>query len=92
MPRDELLARIRGKDALVSMLTEQVDRDLMDAADALKIVANVAVGYNNIDVALRAVSRNRRDEHAGRAHRRGRRFHVGAHSGDHAHGWRKAIG
>jgi glyoxylate reductase len=51
MPRSELLARIRGKDALVSMLTEQVDRDLIDAADALKIVANVAVGYNNIDVA-----------------------------------------
>jgi glyoxylate reductase len=50
MPRDELLARIAGKDALVSMLTEQVDRDLVDAADRLKIVANVAVGYNNIDV------------------------------------------
>ena len=51
MPRDELLARIRGKDALVSMPTEQVDRDLIDSADHLKIVANVAVGYNNIDVA-----------------------------------------
>ena len=84
MPRDELLARIRGKDALVSMLTEQVDRDLMDAADTLKIVANVAVGYNNIDVALVQVSWNRRDEHARCAHGRRRRFHVGAHSGDHA--------
>jgi glyoxylate reductase len=50
IPRDELLDRIRGKDALVSMLTEQVDRQLIDAADSLKIVANVAVGYNNIDV------------------------------------------
>jgi glyoxylate reductase len=50
MPRDELLARIAGKDALVSMLTEQVDKALLDAADRLKIVANVAVGYNNIDV------------------------------------------
>jgi glyoxylate reductase len=50
IPREELLARIKGKDALVSMLTEQVDRSLVDAADRLKIVANVAVGYNNIDV------------------------------------------
>jgi glyoxylate reductase len=50
IPRDELLSRIAGKDALVSMLTEQVDKALLDAADRLKIVANVAVGYNNIDV------------------------------------------
>ena len=50
IPREELLARIKGKDALVSMLTEQVDQALVDAADRLKIVANVAVGYNNIDV------------------------------------------
>src|SRR5262245_7381607 len=52
MPREELLARIAGKDALVSMLTEQVDKPLLDVADRLKIVANVAVGYNNIDVPL----------------------------------------
>jgi glyoxylate reductase len=51
IPRGELLERIRSKDALVSMLTEQVDRELVDAAPQLKIVANVAVGYNNIDVA-----------------------------------------
>ena len=50
IPREELLTRIKGKDALVSMLTEQVDKSLVDAADKLKIVANVAVGYNNIDV------------------------------------------
>jgi glyoxylate reductase len=51
MPPDELRARIVGKDALVSMLTEQIDRALIDSGSALKIVANVAVGYNNIDVA-----------------------------------------
>src|SRR5262245_61082840 len=50
MPREELLTRIAGKDALVSMLTEQVDKPLIDVADRLRIVANVAVGYNNIDV------------------------------------------
>jgi len=50
MPPDELRARIVGKDALVSMLTEQIDRSVIDAGSSLKVVANVAVGYNNIDV------------------------------------------
>jgi glyoxylate reductase len=51
MPPGELRARIAGKDALVSMLTEQIDRAVIDAGSSLKVVANVAVGYNNIDVA-----------------------------------------
>jgi glyoxylate reductase len=46
-----LRERIRGKDALIAMLTEQVDKALIDAGDRLKVIANVAVGYNNIDVA-----------------------------------------
>jgi glyoxylate reductase len=50
MPPDELRARIADKDALVCMLTEQVDRTVLHAATRLKLVANVAVGYNNIDV------------------------------------------
>jgi glyoxylate reductase len=48
---EELRASVRGKHALITMLTEQVDAALLDAATDLKIVANVAVGYNNIDVA-----------------------------------------
>jgi glyoxylate reductase len=48
---EELARRVAGKDALVSMLTEQIDQTVLDAGDKLKIVANVAVGYNNIDVA-----------------------------------------
>ena len=48
---DELLARIPGKQAFVSMITNHVDRTLLDAGRDLRIVANVAVGYNNIDVA-----------------------------------------
>jgi glyoxylate reductase len=51
MPAEELRARVVGKSALVSMLTEQIDRAIIDAGSALKVVANVAVGYNNIDVA-----------------------------------------
>jgi glyoxylate reductase len=50
MPAGELRARVAGKTALVSLLTDAVDRGLLDAAPGLKIVANVAVGYNNIDV------------------------------------------
>lgn len=52
MPRKELLARVAGKDALVCLLTEKVDAELLAAAGPqLKVVANVAVGFNNIDVA-----------------------------------------
>jgi len=47
---EELRSRIAGKDALVCLLTERIDRSVIDAAPALKIVANVAVGYNNIDI------------------------------------------
>ena len=50
--RDELLRRIKGKDALICLLTEPIDAAVLDAAGPqLKVVANVAVGYNNIDLA-----------------------------------------
>lgn len=50
-PRDQLLEQVRGADALLTLLTEQVDGELLDAAgDQLQVVANVAVGYNNVDV------------------------------------------
>jgi len=49
--RRDLLTRVAGRDALVSMVTDTIDRAVVDAGDALKIIANVAVGYNNIDVA-----------------------------------------
>ncbi|MGE3959788.1 MAG: 2-hydroxyacid dehydrogenase [Vicinamibacterales bacterium] len=48
---EQLRAAVPGKHALVTMLTEQVDAALLDAGKDLKVVANVAVGYNNIDVA-----------------------------------------
>ena len=50
-PRAEVLRRVAGKDALICLLTEKVDRELLDAAGPkLRIVANVAVGFDNIDV------------------------------------------
>jgi glyoxylate reductase len=49
--REELLQRVKGVDAIVCLLTEAIDGAVLDAAGPqLKIVANVAVGYNNIDV------------------------------------------
>ena len=51
IPAEELVRRLAGKDALVCMLTERIDKTLIDAATSLKVVANVAVGYNNVDVA-----------------------------------------
>ena len=47
----ELRARVADKHALVCLLTDAIDRHVFDAAPRLKIVANVAVGFNNIDVA-----------------------------------------
>lgn len=48
---EQLRAAVVGKHALVTMLTEKVDAALLDAGRDLKVVANVAVGFNNIDVA-----------------------------------------
>ena len=51
IPRDELLEVIAGRDAIVTMLTEKVDAEFLAAAGPqLKIVANHAVGFDNIDV------------------------------------------
>jgi glyoxylate reductase len=49
--RDELLRRVAGCDGLMLMLTDRVDDELLDAAGPqLRIVANYAVGYDNVDV------------------------------------------
>lgn len=48
---DDLAARVVGHQALVTMFTDRVDAELLAAGADLRIVATVAVGYNNIDVA-----------------------------------------
>lgn len=50
IPRDELLSRVADKQALICLLTDRVDAEVLDAGRDLRIVANIAVGYNNIDV------------------------------------------
>jgi glyoxylate reductase len=51
LPRPELIARLRGKDGLVCHIVSAIDDEVLAAAPTVKVVANVAVGYNNIDVA-----------------------------------------
>jgi glyoxylate reductase len=50
IPTDDLRARVADKDALVCLLADSIDRTVIDAAPALKVIANVAVGCSNIDV------------------------------------------
>src|SRR6266508_1679438 len=49
--RNELIARLKGRQGLVCLITDAVDAPLLAACPDLKVVANVAVGFNNIDVA-----------------------------------------
>ena len=49
--KQELFALIKDREALVCLLTEKVDDELLRAAPKLRIAANVAVGFDNIDVA-----------------------------------------
>lgn len=50
IPRKLLLSKVRGVDGLLSLLTERIDTEVMDAGKQLKVISNYAVGYNNIDV------------------------------------------
>lgn len=50
--RETLLTRVRGVEGVLSMLSDRIDHELLDAAGrSLKVVANFAVGYDNIDLA-----------------------------------------
>ena len=50
IPRSELLRRVAGKRALICLLTDRIDDEVLAVGSDLQIVANVAVGFNNIDV------------------------------------------
>jgi glyoxylate reductase len=54
MPHAELVARVAGKQALISLITDKVDAAVIEAGRDLQVIANVAVGYNNVDVAAAA--------------------------------------
>ena len=49
--KDEIMNNIKGVDALFSTLTEKIDGEIMDKGlPSLKIIANMAVGFDNIDL------------------------------------------
>ncbi|QQK74815.1 D-glycerate dehydrogenase [Salicibibacter cibarius] len=50
VPRETLLEEIKDVDGLFCMITEKIDEEVLQAAKQLKLVANMAVGHNNIDV------------------------------------------
>jgi glyoxylate reductase len=51
MTRAELISAVQGCEAILCMLTNVIDREVMDSAPSLRGICNYAVGYNNIDVA-----------------------------------------
>lgn len=51
LPRDILLERVKDKDGILCLLTDTIDKEVMDAAGSnLRVISNYAVGFNNIDV------------------------------------------
>jgi glyoxylate reductase len=50
LTRQQLLERIQGKQGVVVAALDKIDKDVIDAGRDLKVIANVAVGYNNLDV------------------------------------------
>jgi glyoxylate reductase len=51
LAKAELVKRLQGKDGLVCHIISTIDDEVLGSAPGLKVVSNVAVGYNNIDVA-----------------------------------------
>ena len=51
LTREELKAKVAGRDGIITFLTDRIDGELLDAAGPqLKVVANFAVGCNNLDI------------------------------------------
>ena len=58
LPREILFEKVRGVDAILSLLTDRIDGDLMDAAGPqLQVIGQFAVGFDNID--LQAAAKRR---------------------------------
>ena len=51
VPREVLLRAVAACDGLLALITDKIDEDLLQAAPNLQVVSNMAVGYDNIDVA-----------------------------------------
>jgi len=51
LSKDEIMAGLADKDALLSLLSDSIDADIINSSPNLKIIANYGAGFNNIDVA-----------------------------------------
>lgn len=49
--KEQIIEKVKDRDALLCLLTDKIDCDVIKAGNKLKIIANYAVGYDNIDVA-----------------------------------------
>lgn len=49
-PREVLMEKVKDIDGLLSLLTDKIDPELMDAAPKVKVISNYAVGFDNIDI------------------------------------------
>jgi glyoxylate reductase len=56
-PREVLLKEVRNAEGLLSLLTDKIDGELMDANPALRVISNYAVGFDNVDVAAATARR-----------------------------------
>lgn len=50
LSKKEIINVIKGKDGLLCLLTDQIDKEVIESGKKLKVISNYAVGYNNIDV------------------------------------------
>ncbi len=50
MPKEKIIDKIKDKDGLICLLTDKIDTEIIDAGGKLKIIANYAVGFNNINI------------------------------------------
>lgn len=50
LSREELIGKIKNKAGLICLLSDCIDKELLDRASSMQVIANYAVGYNNIDI------------------------------------------
>lgn len=50
LTKEEIMEMIKGQDALLCPLSDKIDKDIIDAGDSLKIIANYGAGFDNIDI------------------------------------------
>ncbi|GAH17963.1 unnamed protein product, partial [marine sediment metagenome] len=50
LTKKQIIKRVKNIDAILSLLSDRIDKEVMAAAKGLKVIANYAVGYDNIDI------------------------------------------